>query len=199
MNEKKSYDVLFIGDCSFWSEAACEFISSLFSQVTHVFWERGMEKNPIVSTWRGDWIISFKSDLILPEYILNHAGKGAINFHPSSPKYRGLGGYHYAIDNHDASFGATCHHMDEYIDHGQIIQTSEFRLSPTETPEMLRYRTAVHSLTLLYDVCIKIYHDEPLPRSSVCWSDRLFSHQELERYLTRPRKPIEHVKAGEKI
>ncbi|ATA26057.1 hypothetical protein BIY26_19240 [Brenneria goodwinii] len=198
MDKKKSCDVLFIGDCSFWSEAACEFISSLFSRVTHVFWESGMEEKPEVSAWRGDWIISFKSDLILPEHVLSHAGKGAINFHPSSPKYRGLGGYHYAIDNHDACFGATCHYMDKYIDHGQIIQTAEFRLSPTETPEMLRYRTAVHSLTLLYDICIKIYHDEPLPRASIGWGDRLFTDKKLKSYLSRSRRTTAHVKTGEK-
>ncbi|MBJ7223352.1 MULTISPECIES: formyltransferase family protein [unclassified Brenneria] len=198
MNKKKNDGVLFIGDCSFWSETACEFVSSLFNRVTPVFWENGMKKNPMVSTWRGDWIISFKSDLVLPEPILDHAAKGAINFHPSSPKYRGLGGYHYAVDNHDARFGATCHYMDKHIDHGQIIQTSEFRLSPTETPEMLRSRTAAYCLTLLYDVCIKIYHDEPLPRSAIRWGDRLFTHRELENYLTQSRKPTMNVKTGAK-
>ncbi|ERT14587.1 formyltransferase family protein [Photorhabdus temperata] len=181
--EKYNAHVLFIGDCSFWSERAYEFIFTLFDKVSPVFWETGMPKNESVDSWRGDWIISFKSDLVLTKEILSRAKLGAINIHPSSTKYRGIGGYHYAIDNKDPYFGATCHHIDNYIDHGEIIKTITFPIIPVEKPNMLRQRTAAYCLILLYDICINIFHGEKLPTTQEKWEPKLFTKKELEIYL----------------
>jgi methionyl-tRNA formyltransferase len=153
-----------------------------------VFWESGMPENPAIERWSGDWIISFKSDLILSETVLSRAKKSAINFHPSSTKYRGIGGYHYAIDNADASFGATCHHMNKNIDHGEIIKTVSFDICRNETHDILRQRTAVYCLTLLYEVCTIIADNCDMPRSNESWGEKLYTKMALQAYLKSKEK-----------
>jgi phosphoribosylglycinamide formyltransferase-1 len=175
--------ILFIGDCSFWSKQAYAFLENNFRMVTAVFWEDGMSENPAIERWSGDWIISFKSDLILSETVLSMAKKGAINFHPSSTKYRGIGGYYYAIDNSDVSFGATCHHMNKNIDHGEIIKTVNFEILRNETHDILRQRTAVYCLTLLYEVCATIARDRDIPQSNESWGEKLYTKTDLRAYL----------------
>ncbi len=58
--------VLFIGDNSFWSARANEFLKCIFEKVTTIFWDFGDPDcgiHRIMDEWSGDWIISFKSDL----------------------------------------------------------------------------------------------------------------------------------------
>ncbi len=181
---KKAEDsILFIGDCSEWSRKAEDFLQHTFANVSSIFWENGMTAVRGLEKWHGDWIISFKSDLLLKESFLQHARLGALNFHPSSTKYRGIGGYYYAIDNGDEEFGATCHHMDAKVDHGRIIKTLNFKLAPNESLELLRERTAAICLTLLYDICICIALKEKLPISDQCWGGPLYTKAALQAYL----------------
>lgn len=182
MNKSKD-SILFIGDCSFWSTQAHEFLSNTFDTVTEVFWESGMPKNHKVDLWSGDWIISFKSDLILRERVICSAKKNAINFHPSPPKYRGIGGYQYAVDNRDECFGATCHYMDKDIDHGEIIKTITFEIAQNENPETLRQRTAAYCLALFYEICIRIGRNLQLPKSDTNWGEKLYTKKALANYL----------------
>ena len=55
--------------------------------------------------WTGDYILSFRSLLILPEKIINNAKIAAINFHPGPPKYRGVGCLNYAVYNNEKYYG----------------------------------------------------------------------------------------------
>ena len=95
---KENYKILFVGDCSIWSSRAAEFLGTIFQTVTTIFWEHGMPPPIDIGSWQGDWIISFKSDVILTSETIGNAKLGAINFHPAPPKYRGIGGYYYAVD-----------------------------------------------------------------------------------------------------
>jgi phosphoribosylglycinamide formyltransferase 1 len=187
MNKSKD-SVLFISDCSFWSTQAHEFLSNTFQSVTDVFWESGMPKSQKIDEWSGDWILCFKSDLILDERVICSAKKNAINFHPSSPKYRGIGGYQYAVDNHDEYFGATCHYIDKDIDHGEIIKTITFEIAQNENSETLRQRTAAYCLSLFYEICIKISKNLELPKSDVNWGSTLYTRKALTHYLENKRK-----------
>tara|TARA_X000000950_G_C13900282_1_gene654606 strand:+ start:864 stop:1559 length:696 start_codon:yes stop_codon:yes gene_type:complete len=74
-----------------------------------------------------DYIINFRSYLILSKDILKKA-KYSINFHPSLPKYRGVGCANYAIMNNDKFFGSTIHLVNEKIDSGKIINVKKFKL-----------------------------------------------------------------------
>lgn len=79
-----------------------------------------------------DYIICFRSYYILDLEIINRAKKGAINFHPSLPKYRGVGGINYALYANDKYFGSTAHIIDQKIDNGDIIHVKKFRISKND-------------------------------------------------------------------
>lgn len=134
---------------------------------------------PDLSNWRGDWIISFKADLILSKETISYAEKGAINFHPSSPKYRGLGGYWWALHNGDSHYGVTLHHMDEEIDHGQIIKTVSFPIWAADTVESLKQRAAIHSLTLLNETLSDILAGKKLAPCGTEWEPHLYTNKQL--------------------
>lgn len=170
--------VLFITEASPWGKLGCESVATAFRSVQPVYWSHGMPK-PDLSGWQGDWIISFKSDLILSRDILGRAKKGAINFHPSPPKYRGLGGYWWALHNGDNVFGVTCHHMDERVDHGEIIMTESFSICPGETVESLKHKAAIHSLALLNETLGNIVSEKPLVPCGAKWERHLYTSKEL--------------------
>lgn len=79
-----------------------------------------------------EYIICFRSYYILDLEVINKAKYGAINFHPSLPKYRGVGGINYALYNNDKYFGSTAHIINQKIDNGDIIHVKKFRISKTD-------------------------------------------------------------------
>ncbi len=175
-----SNKLLLIADTSVWSKKAYQYLSSFSQELTAVFWERHLPKSFNINEWRGDWIISFKSDLILSKHFLNQANRGAINFHPAPPYYRGLGGYRYALLNGDEHFGCTCHHMDEKIDHGKIINVNYFPIAKKETEKSLCEKTGAYALTQLYTVFSLITNNRSLPESSDQWSSKLYTKDMIE-------------------
>ena len=177
-NDVASCKILYVTECSPWGKIGYENVAKAFRSVQPVFWSPCMPK-PDLSRWQGDWIISFKSDLILSRDILKCARKGAINFHPSPPKYRGLGGYWWALHNGDDAFGVTCHHMNERIDHGEIITIENFPILPEETVESLKHRAAIHSLALLNETLDDILSETPLIPCGAKWGRHLYTSQEL--------------------
>ncbi len=171
-------DVLFVTECSPWGKIGYDAVSAAFPSVRPVYWSPGTPK-PDLSDWYGDWVICFKADLILPRATLERAKKGAINFHPSPPKYRGIGGYWWALHNEDDIFGVTCHHMDERIDHGPIIATESFPVWAGDTVESLKHRAALYSLALLNETLNRILEGKPLMPCDVQWKQHLYTYQEL--------------------
>ncbi|MDE2030614.1 MAG: hypothetical protein KGI97_08655 [Alphaproteobacteria bacterium] len=173
-------DVLFVTEASPWGKLGYETAAAAFSSIQPIYWSPGMPK-PDLSGWHGDWIICFKADLILSRAVLDRAKKGAINLHPSPPKYRGLGGYWWALHNGDKVFGVTIHHMDEQIDHGDIIKTDSFPIWPSDTVESLKHRAAIHSLMLLNETLDTIVSGRPLVPNGAEWGHHLYTARELER------------------
>lgn len=173
-------DLLFVTEDSLWGKLGYETVSLAFSSIQPVFWSHGMPK-PDLNAWHGNWIICFKADLVLAHSVLERAKKGAINFHPSPPKYRGLGGYWWAINNGDKAFGVTVHHMDEHIDHGNIIKTDSFPIWSQDTDESLRHKAAIHSLMLLNEMLDAIVSETPLVSNGEQWEDHLYTAKELEQ------------------
>ena len=84
-----------------------------------------------------DYIVCFRSYFILDLEIINRAKHGAINFHPSLPKYRGVGGVNYALYSKDKYFGSTAHIIDEKIDNGDIIHVKRFIISKNDNLDSL--------------------------------------------------------------
>jgi methionyl-tRNA formyltransferase len=171
-------EVLFVTEASTWGDRGYKAVAAALPDVTPVIWSPGMPK-PDLSGWRGDWILSFKADLILSRQTLENAKKGAINFHPSPPKYRGLGGYWWALHNGDQDYGVTAHLMDEQIDHGQIIKTDSFAILPRDSVESLKERAAIHSLMLLRQTVEDIRNGRPFTPSGAEWEPHLYTSKQL--------------------
>tara|TARA_B100001057_G_scaffold474854_1_gene540952 strand:+ start:5978 stop:7348 length:1371 start_codon:yes stop_codon:yes gene_type:complete len=74
-----------------------------------------------------DYIFSFRSYFILRS---NHLMKSkiSINFHPSTPNYRGSGGINYALMKKNKKFGVTTHFMNDKLDNGPIISVKYFKI-----------------------------------------------------------------------
>ena len=83
--------------------------------------------NKIAKDLKFDFIILFRSHLILTkQFIVKN--KNIINFHPSTPNYRGVGGINFAIYNKEKYFGSTAHFVNAKIDFGKIIHVKRFKL-----------------------------------------------------------------------
>ncbi|GIG65582.1 formyltransferase family protein [Phytomonospora endophytica] len=171
--------VLFIGDTSHWSRLAADFVGTNFEEVDAIFWNYGEPKPRIHEDWEGDRIFCFKADLILHPALLARARKSAINFHPSTPDFRGVGGYYYVLMEGAREFGATCHHMVRKIDAGSIIRVDRFRIMPGETPAELGSRTAAHCLVLFYDIVSLIREGAELPVADEKWGEKLYTRAML--------------------
>jgi methionyl-tRNA formyltransferase len=83
----------------------------------------------ISKTNKFDYIILFRSHVILKKNILRMSKFGVINFHPSTPNYRGIGGINFAIYNNEKYFGSTVHYINEKIDNGKIINVKKFKIN----------------------------------------------------------------------
>lgn len=124
---KDPRNILFISDSSRWSGIANESLRSHFTQVDWFSWDYGRPQERTFANWRGcDILLSFKADFIIPDHMLSQVREAAINFHPSIPQYRGIGGYRYAFDAEREEFGVTCHFITPELDAGPIIEVSRF-------------------------------------------------------------------------
>ena len=64
-------------------------------------------------------IFSFRSFYILKKEFLKKCKKVAINFHPGTPDYRGIGCINFALNN-EKYYGCTAHIINQKIDNGKI-------------------------------------------------------------------------------
>lgn len=91
--------------------------------------------------WNGDYIISYLSRWVLPEYLINKAQIAAINFHPGSPDYPGYGCGSFALYEGATEYGVTCHHMLAKVDSGNIIAVKRFPVFVNDDVASLLMRT----------------------------------------------------------
>jgi methionyl-tRNA formyltransferase len=180
--------VLFIGDSSRWSALAASYLHDVFETVEVVFWDHGEPKPGIVEHWNGDHVFCFKADLVLSTELLARARRSAVNFHPSPPQYRGVGGYHFALRDDRTEFGVTCHHMVSKIDAGQIVAVRRFPITPGETPEGLTERAAAYLLLLFYEMIDLVRTGSALPEAlGERWGERLYTRKMLGELLRTGR------------
>ena len=106
----------------------------------------------------------------MPLTAIESAAKAAINFHPASPDYPGIGCNNYALYEDAAEYGATCHHMLSRVDTGKIIAVKRFPVFPTDDVDSLLTRTYEFQLTLFYEVVGTILNSQPLPESTEIWT-----------------------------
>lgn len=81
---------------------------------------------------------------VLHEPMLKAFPRRIINIHPSLlPKFPGLEAWKQALVAGETVTGCTVHHVDECIDHGQILAQRELRILPNDTAESLHARIQV--------------------------------------------------------
>ena len=167
-----------------WSERAAALGKALLGDALEI--RSGANGDPFpadIGDGRLATVISFISPWIVPRTILDRAVV-AINFHPGSRDYPGIGCYNFALYDGAAEFGAVCHHMAEKVDTGAIIAERRFPLTAGETVESLKLRTMVVMLALYHDIVTMIASGGELPRASVSWSRAPFTRKQLNA-LTR--------------
>ncbi|MCF6277259.1 MAG: hypothetical protein L3J16_00705 [Anaerolineales bacterium] len=134
--------------------------------------------------WHGDLIISYLSRWVVPKYLLERAKLAAINFHPASPDYPGIGCNNFALYDEVAEYGVTCHHMASKVDTGGIVKVSRFPVFATDTVASILERTYTYQLALFYDILGGIFKGEPLPVSAEIWTRRPYTRTEFDALMT---------------
>ncbi len=103
---KNNFSLLFLGKTDDpYCARALEFCQENFAQVSYSLGKWGDPLSDDIRRWEGDYIISFLSRWVVPEEILKHARKAAINFHPASPEYPGIGCNNFALYENAKEYG----------------------------------------------------------------------------------------------
>jgi methionyl-tRNA formyltransferase len=134
-----------------------------------------------LSSWEGDYIISYLSRWIVPQTLLERVKSSAINFHPASPDYLGVGCNNFALYNEEEFFGVTCHFMLPNVDSGKIIATKKFPIFGTDNVSTLLAKTYDHQLELFYVIMNKILNGEGLNPSGEKWGRGPYTRKELNK------------------
>jgi methionyl-tRNA formyltransferase len=114
-----------------------------------------------------DVVVSFLFWNVIREPLISLGRAGCLNFHPAPlPDYRGVGGYNVAILDGLASWGVSCHFVDEHLDTGDLVEVKRFAIDPeSETAFSLDLTSQEHLLALFERVMQRVLDGEPLPRS----------------------------------
>lgn len=173
--------ILFIGKKNdFYCDRAVEFIKTHFPESAILLGKRGDYWPEETNWWKGDYIISYLSPWIIPEYLLNRAKKASINFHPGPPEYPGIGCTNFAIYERANRFGITCHCMNPKVDTGPIIEVIRFSLYETDTVYSVTQRCYAHMLALFYGIMSGILKNHKLYQSyAYKWTRKPYTRKEL--------------------
>ena len=160
-NAKDMPEVLFFGkyNCDY-SQKAFQHLELLGFNVQSVWSQNRIEHLPEETNyWSGEYIICFRSYLLLPKSLLNRASIAAVNFHPGPVEYPGSGCLNWALYNNADTYGATAHIMDEKIDNGAIIECRRFPILEDDNVTTLLARAHLTTFNLLVDITTGLARD----------------------------------------
>ena len=132
-----------------------------------------------IRNWQGDYLLSYLCRWVVPKSVIETAKSAAINFHPASPAYPGIGCNNYALFDNASEYGVTCHHMAAKVDTGKIIAVKRFPVFPTDDVSSLLQRSYEFQLVLFYEIVSAILADKPLPESTEKWTGWHHSREEF--------------------
>lgn len=180
MKNKSTSSILFLGKKDDeYCNRAFQFVEANFENVTVYFSAWGEQMPKEICDWNGDYILSYLCRWVIPLTVIQSAQKGAINFHPASPDYPGIGCNNYALYENTSEYGATCHHMAGKVDTGKIIAVKRFAVFSTDDVSSLLLRTYEFQLVLFYEIVGKILNGEPLPEPDEHWTRHPRSRREF--------------------
>jgi len=178
------YSVLFLGkaddpDCL----RALEYCREAFAPVTYCLGRWGDALPKEVRAWEGDYIISYLSRWVVPADLLRRATRAAVNFHPASPAYPGIGCTNFALYENATEYGVTCHHMAPQVDTGQIIAVKHFPIQPEDDVASLLKRTYEHQIALFLEIAPLMAEGRQLPVAQEAWQRPPFTRAEFNELL----------------
>jgi methionyl-tRNA formyltransferase len=132
--------------------------------------------------------------MIVPSRVLAGVTREAVNFHPATPDWPGIGSASYALYRGDAEFGVTAHRMTATIDGGEIVRVARFPVERGDTCETLFDRALVRSVGVFRDVCEELAASGSLQPSGDRWARPAITRKEFERWmLLSPQDSREEV------
>jgi methionyl-tRNA formyltransferase len=178
---KNKFTLLFLGkdddpDCA----RALEYCRVHFSHVTFCLGKWGDPLSEDIRKWEGDYIISYLSRWIVPQELLDQARIAAINFHPASPEYPGIGCNNFALYEDAKEYGVTCHHMAGRVDTGRIIKVRRFPVYPSDGVEEILKRTYENQIALFFEIAQLMAEGGELPASAETWTRPPFSRKQFD-------------------
>lgn len=131
-------EILFFGrKFDIYSKKLSEFLKKKNS-VDIIWSDKKQKKSKIEIKKNYDYIICFRSFFILSQKNINSAKIAAINFHPGTPKYRGIGCINLALLKNEKLYGTTAHIINKKIDNGKIIDVRYFKIKKSDNlPKLL--------------------------------------------------------------
>lgn len=182
MNTGKSkLKILFIAKAdNFYAGAAADFIRQHFENPLIVFSSRKDPFPEALYQWKGDLLISYLAQWIIPAGVLANASRAAINLHPGPPEYPGIGCTNFAVYNQETVFGITCHHMLSKVDSGELIAVRRFPVLGTDSVYSITQRCYAEILHLFYEVMTGILLGKPLPASPEKWTRKPYKRKDLD-------------------
>jgi len=173
---------------------AADFARKNFGDVTICLGKWGEPLPGAAREWEGDYVVSYLSRWVVPEAVMARAGTAAINFHPASPDYPGIGCNNFALYDNAPSYGATCHFMAAKVDTGAIIATKRFPVFAADDVESLLARTYAFQLVLFYEVVGAMAQGIPPVASGETWTRPPFTRKEFnELTILRPDMAPEEI------
>jgi methionyl-tRNA formyltransferase len=127
---------------------------------------------------KADIILSFLCPWVLPKSILEKAAI-ALNWHPASTDYPGIGCYNFALYHGVTEYGATCHYMAEKVDTGGVVEERRFPVFDSDTVETLKLRTMVTMTSMFHDTVCRLASGWKPPLCGASWSRRPFTRREF--------------------
>ncbi len=194
MSDSK-YSLLFLGksedpDCA----RALEFCRRNFARVTFCLGKWGDPLPEEVRQWKGDYIVSYLSRWVIPEELLQRAGRAAINFHPASPDYPGIGCNNFALYEGAREYGVTCHHMAPRVDTGPIITVRRFPIQPDDNVDTLLKHTYEVQMALFFEIAQLLAEGRDLPVSTEKWTRPPFTRKQFnELFVITPDMSREEI------
>ncbi len=160
-----------------FSLRAAAFARQAFSERLRVYTGKVGDPFPEIPD-NPDTILSFLSPWIIPANLLNRADL-ALNWHPGSADYPGIGCYNFALYEEAEEFGAVSHIMAAKVDTGAIIEERRFPVTQDDSVETLKLRTMEIMLSMFEDSVENLASGKILEPCGVKWSRRPFTRKEL--------------------
>lgn len=141
-----------------------------------------------------DYVFCFRSYCILKEKFLKKIKIAAINFHPGTPKYRGMGCINYAIYQNAKFYGSTAHLISKKIDYGKIININKFKLNSKDNLNTVLKKTHFlmfkQFIRVIDGICSnKDYLEKNINKNSnIKWHKKIKNNKDLKEFYQIDKK-----------